>query len=148
LTEWVRSGAAWPETKTPAAAVSRSITPEQRNFWSFRPIHKPALPEVRDTVWPKTDIDRFVLAALEKQGMKPVAAADPRTLIRRVSLDLTGLPPSFEEIEAFEKDKSPDAFAKVVDRLLASPQYGERWGRFWLDIARYGEDDYRSLDPM
>ena len=79
--------------------------------------------------------------------MKPVAAADKRTLIRRATLDLTGLPATFEEIEAFEKDQTPEAFAKVVDRLLASEQYGERWGRFWLDVSRYGEDDYRSLDP-
>ena len=96
----------------------------------------------------RRDIDRFILARLEREGMAPVAAADKRTLIRRATLDLTGLPPTIEEVEAFEKDTSADAFAKVVDRLLASPQYGETWGRLWLDVARYAEDDPRSLDPM
>ena len=88
-----------------------------------------------------------MLAKLEKEGLKPVKAASKHDLIRRATFDLTGLPPTPEEIAAFEKDTSPDAFAKVVDRLLASPHYGERWGRVWLDVARYGEDDYRSLNP-
>jgi hypothetical protein len=116
-------------------------------FWSFQPLRKPPAPAVSNESWPKTDIDRFVLARLEKDGLAPVRATDKRTLIRRATLDLTGLPPSAEEIEAFEKDDAPDAFAKVIDRLLATPQYGETWGRMWLDVARYGEDDYRSLDP-
>jgi hypothetical protein len=102
---------------------------------------------VKDAKWPKTDIDRFVLARLEKDDLKPVAPASKRDLIRRATLDLTGLPPTYEDIQAFEKDTSPNAFAKVVDRLLASPKYGERWGRIWLDVARYAEDDYRSLNP-
>ena len=105
------------------------------------------MPAVKDTKWAKTDIDRFVLARLEKEGLKPVGPATKHDLLRRATLDLTGLPPTPEEIAAFEKDNSPDAFAKVVDRLLASPHYGERWGRIWLDVARYGEDDYRSLNP-
>jgi hypothetical protein len=103
---------------------------------------------VKDGAWPRTDIDRFVLARLEAEGLSPAAPADRRTLIRRATLDLTGLPPTPAEIDAFLADESPDAFAKVVDRLLASPHYGEAWGRLWLDVARYGEDDYRSLDPM
>jgi mono/diheme cytochrome c family protein len=162
LTEWVRAGAVWPSlatataTATPASAASRPavsapayvIKPEQRAFWSFQPIHKPAVPEVKRSDWAKTDIDRFVLARLEQEGLAPVRAADKRTLIRRATLDLIGLPPTVEEIDAFEHDDSPDAFAHVVDRLLASPQYGEAWGRLWLDVARYGEDDYRSLDPQ
>jgi hypothetical protein len=123
------------------------IKPEQRAFWSFQPIRKAPVPAVSDATWPKTDIDRFVLARLEKEGLKPVRAADKRTLIRRATLDLIGLPPTPDEIDAFEKDDAPDAFATVVDRLLASPRYGEAWGRTWLDVARYGEDDYRSLDP-
>jgi mono/diheme cytochrome c family protein len=145
LVEWVRSGADWPETK--AAAVEK-LKPEQRAFWAFQPIHKTAPPAVQDSAWAKTEIDRFILAALEKQSMQPVKFADRRALLRRATLDLTGLPPTLEEIETFEKDTSADAFAKVVDRLLESPHYGERWGRMWLDVARYGEDDYRSLDPM
>ena len=135
-----------------AAASSTSapayvIKPEQRAFWSFQPLRKPPVPAVSHATWPKTDIDRFVLARLEKEGLTPVRAADKRTLIRRATLDLTGLPPTPDEIDAFERDDAPDAFAKVVDRLLASPRYGEFWGRMWLDVARYGEDDYRSLDP-
>ena len=149
LVEWVRTGAAWPASKPmPAAKGDVTIDPARRAFWSFQPLHPTSAPTVKDARWPQTDIDRFILARLEKEGLAPVTPADRRTLIRRATLDLTGLPPTAEEIEAFEKDKAPDAFAKVVDRLLAAPQYGERWGRLWLDVARYGEDDYRSLDPM
>ena len=146
LAAWVRAGAVWPET--PKGAVTAGVRMDQRTFWSFAPLGKPSPPAVKDAQWPKNEIDRFILAALEKQAMKPARAADRRTLLRRATLDLTGLPPSLEETAAFEKDESADAFAKVVDRLLASPRYGERWGRMWLDVARYGEDDYRSLDPM
>jgi hypothetical protein len=154
LVEWVRAGAVWPPAAVspaaapPAAAAAYTITPERRAFWSFQPIRKPAVPAVSRPEWAKTDIDRFVLARLEREGLTPVRAADRLTLIRRAALDLTGLPPTPEEVDAFQKDESPDAFATVVDRLLASPQYGEAWGRLWLDVARYGEDDYRSLDPM
>src|SRR5262249_30349130 len=124
------------------------IRPDQRAFWSFQPLHKPDVPTVQNAAWAKTDIDRFVLARLEGESLKPMKPAGRLTLIRRATLDLTALPPTAEEIAEFEKDTSPDAFAKVVDRLLASPHYGERWGRIWLDVARFGEDDYRSLDPM
>jgi mono/diheme cytochrome c family protein len=161
LADWIRTGATWGDaaptataaaTPTPAAtstpaAPAYVIKPEQRAFWSFQPLKKPPVPVASHEAWAKTDIDRFVLARLEREGLTPVRAADKRTLIRRATLDLTGLPPTAEAIEAFEKDQAPDAFAKVVDRLLASPQYGETWGRLWLDVARYGEDDYRSLDP-
>jgi cytochrome c553 len=153
LAAWIEAGAPWPESVKTAQAQKASrtgefvIAPEQRNFWSFRPLARPAIPAVKDAAWAKTDIDRFILARLEGEGLRPVAMADKRTLLRRATLDLTGLPPTAEDVEAFEKDASPGAFAKVVDRLLASPHYGERWGRWWLDVARYGEDDYRSLDP-
>jgi hypothetical protein len=161
LADWIRAGAKWgdaaptataavtppPAAPTAPAAPAYVIKPEQRAFWSFQPLKKPPVPAVSHASWAKSDIDRFVLARLEKDGLTPVRAADKRTLIRRATLDLTGLPPTAEEIEAFEKDEAADAFAKVVDRLLASPQYGETWGRLWLDVARYGEDDYRSLDP-
>jgi mono/diheme cytochrome c family protein len=172
LTAWVRAGAPWfnasaaaatgggaAATAPVAAAASAArsdaaaavpayiIKPEQRAFWSFQPLSTPPVPAVSHTSWAKSDIDRFILARLEKEGMAPVRAADKRTLLRRATLDLTGLPPTPDEIDAFEADSSPDAFAKVVDRLLASPRYGEAWGRMWLDVARYGEDDYRSLDP-
>lgn len=148
LAAWVKAGAVWPESAKVATGNKGEyvIRPEQRAFWSFQPLKKPPVPPASD--WAKTEIDRFVIAKLQEQGLKPVKSASRRTLIRRATLDLTGLPPTFEEVEAFEKDLSPNAFAKVVDRLLASPAYGERWGRIWLDVARYGEDDYRSLDPL
>ena len=152
LTEWVRLGAVWPAptatAATPVASHAKVITAEQRAFWSFAPLKAGPPPSVRDAAWPSTDIDRFVLARLEAEGLRPVADADKRTLLRRVTIDLTGLPPTPEETDAFIADTSPEAFATVVDRLLASPHYGETWGRMWLDVARYGEDDYRSLDPM
>ena len=134
LAAWVKAGAVWPASRNsprPDAAAA--------NHWAFRPVRKPSPPAVRDASWPKGDIDRFVLAELEANGLKPAPPADKRTLIRRVTFDLTGLPPTPEEIDAFLKDESPDAFAKVVDRLLASPRYGERWGRHWLDVARYAD---------
>src|SRR6185436_19678641 len=125
---------------TGSTAPAYVITPEQRAFWSFQPIHAGPAPAVSHSAWPKTDIDRFVLARLERAGLTPVRAADKRTLLRRATLDLIGVPPTADDIDAFENDASPDAFAKVVDRLLASPQCGETWGRLWLDVARYGED--------
>ena len=148
LEEWVKNGAYWPDENPAHPAATKVIGPEQRAFWSFQPLAKPKTPQTQDESWPKGEIDRFVLAHLEREGLVPVAAADKPTLIRRATLDLTGLGPTPEEVAAFAADTSPDAFAKVVDRLLASPRYGEAWGRWWLDVARYGEDDPRSLDPM
>ncbi len=107
--------------------------------WAFIPPVRPALPAVKDEAWGRTPIDRFILAAIEKQGLTPSAAAAKTTLIRRLSLDLTGLPPTIQEIDQFLADRSPDAYEKLVDRLLASPHYGERWGRWWLDAARYAD---------
>jgi hypothetical protein len=125
--------------------LTQFITPERRKFWSFQPIKKAVIPMVKDARWPKNDIDRFVLEKLEKESLHPVAPADRRTLIRRVSYDLTGLPPTPEQVESFVKDVSPQAYPKLVDELLASPRYGEKWGRHWLDVARFGEDDMRGL---
>jgi mono/diheme cytochrome c family protein len=144
ITAWVKMGAPWP-AKAPANAApppvpGDTITPEQRKFWSFQPIRNPAPPKVKDEKWVKSPIDRFILAKLEGKGLHPAPPADKRTLIRRATLDLIGLPPTPAEVTAFLADKSPDAFAKVVDRLLASPHYGERWGRHWLDIARYADN--------
>ncbi len=153
LAAWVKAGATWSKAAAPIAASAGStagkyvIAPERRKFWSLLPVSSPPVPALKDAKWAKTNIDKFVLAGLEKQGLKPMAPASKHDLIRRATLDLTGLPPTPEETAAFLKDTSPDAFAKVVDRLLASPHYGERWGRYWLDTARYGEDDYRSLNP-
>jgi cytochrome c553 len=152
IAAWIKAGATWPgsaETTAaaPAAPREKLITPDQRAFWSFQPLASHAPPAVTNTAWPRTDIDRFILARLEKEGLSPVGAADKLTLLRRATLDLTGVPPTPEEVDAFLNDDSPAAFQKVVDRLLDSPAYGETWGRVWLDVARYGEDDYRSLDP-
>lgn len=150
LEAWVKAGATWPKTAAVAASPADAkyvITPERKNFWSFQPLKPVPAPSVKDAKWPKNEIDRFVLARLEKEGLKPVRPASKHDLLRRATLDLTGLPPTPEEIAAFDKDQSPNAFAKVVDRLLATPAYGERWGRMWLDVARFGEDDYRSLNP-
>jgi hypothetical protein len=152
VVEWVRMGASWPAPTTtataPVASHAKVVTAEQRAFWAFAPLQTGPPPAVRDAAWPRTDIDRFVLARLEADGLHPVADADKRTWLRRVTLGLTGLPPTPDEIDAFLTDGSAGAADAVVDRLLASPRYGEAWGRMWLDVARYGEDDYRSLDPM
>jgi hypothetical protein len=149
LTDWVKAGALWPEVDRaprpePAAAASK-LSAEDRAFWSFQPIKQVGPPPLGDASWPKSPIDQFVLAKLEEAGLKPVAPADKRTLIRRATFDLIGLPPTPEEIDAFLADDSSDAFARVIDRLLASPHYGERWGRHWLDVARYGEDQAHTF---
>ena len=144
LTRWVKDGAVWGKNAPAAKTPEYVITPKQRAFWSFQPVHRVDPPQVKNKAWAKTDIDRFILGGLEAKGLKPVRAADKRTLIRRATYDLTGLPPTPAEVDAFLKDKSPGAFAAVVDRLLASPHYGERWGRYWLDVARYSDDKLDS----
>src|SRR5580700_11239184 len=153
LVAWVKAGAVWPKASAPLTTGTKTngkyvIPPERRAFWSLFPLSDPQPPPVKDAKWPKSPIDKFILARLEKDGMTPVHPATKHDLLRRATLDLTGLPPTPEEIAAFDKDTSSDAFARVVDRVLASPHYGERWGREWLDVARFGEDDYRSLNPF
>ncbi len=149
LTTWVKQGAHWPQAVAASRTATKTsgfqITAEDRAFWSFQPIANPPLPKVQDKGWPKTTIDHFILAKLEAIKLHPAEPADKRTLLRRATFDLIGLPPTPEEIDAFLKDESPDAFAKVVDRLLASPHYGERWARHWLDVARYGEDQAHTF---
>ncbi len=144
---WIKNGAVWPQAntvKTAPHSAPYTITAEQRAFWSFRPISHPEPPMVHDKKWARTEIDRFILAKLEEKNLKPVAPASKRSLLRRAYYDLTGLPPTPEQVTAFERDKSPDAFARIVDTLLASPRYGEKWGRFWLDVARYSDDRLNS----
>jgi len=153
LREWVKIGAPWPsigaETSAGAQAPKKKgYTRAQREFWSFRPLQPVTLPEVKDKAWIQSPVDRFVLVRLESEGLSPAPPADKLALIRRATFDLTGLAPTEEEIRAFLNDQSPEAFAKVVDRLLASPRYGEKWGRHWLDVARYADstgadEDYR-----
>ena len=140
LTDWVRMGAPWPEGKAqPQAAPATTTTKLAGTHWSFRPVKRVAPPRVKNAAWVKSPIDNFVLAKLEAKALAPAPPADRRTLIRRATLQLTGLPPTSEEISAFSSDRSPNAFEKVVDRLLASLAYGERWGRHWLDVARYAD---------
>jgi hypothetical protein len=143
---WIRMGAPDPRTGPAPALTGRAPADlaKGREFWSFRPPKKSAPPPVKRTDWPRGDIDRFLLAALEARGLDPVADASRPRLLRRVTFDLIGLPPTPEELDAFLADDSPEAFAKVVDRLLASPRFGERWGRHWLDVARYAESSGKT----
>ncbi len=133
---WVRMGAPDPRDGTIRVARPEIDIEKGRQFWAFQPPHKKTPPGVKDSSWPLSDLDRFVLAGLEAKGLKPVADADPQTLLRRLYLDLIGLPPTPEEVEAFGKESSYEA---LVDRLLDSPRFGERWGRHWLDVVRYAE---------
>ena len=147
LERWISMGAPDPrdetrdETVTGVSSASGMSLEEGREFWSFRPISKPAVPEVQSRHWVENPIDAFVLSALEAGGLSPAPPADRRTLIRRLTYDLTGLPPTLDEIEAFVRDESPTAYARLVERLLASEQYGVRWGRHWLDVARYADSN-------
>lgn len=145
LAEWVRQGAVWPGAAPVAPPTGTEggmvFTEEQRNHWAWQPIADPVPPAVRDAAWVRSPIDRFVLSRLEAAGLRPAPEADRRTLLRRVTFDLTGLPPTPAEIDAFLADDSPTAWEKVIDRLQASPAYGERFGRHWLDVARYADSN-------
>ena len=155
LREWVMAGVPWPgaEVAPPANVEEQQaetkeplFTEDQRNFWAFQPVDDPAPPEVRRESWIQSPIDRFVLARIEQEGLAPASPADRPTLLRRATFDLTGLPPMEEEIARFVADDSPDAFDRVVTRLLGSPRYGERWGRHWLDVARYADSTGNDED--
>ncbi|MFM1872157.1 MAG: hypothetical protein RL398_1579 [Planctomycetota bacterium] len=126
--------------------AAASVGQESDGWWAYRPLQRPDLPAVRDAGWARTEVDRFVLAGLEARGLKPAPEADRHTLLRRLTYDLTGLPPTAAEIEAFVRDDSPEAYDKVVDRLLASPHYGEKWARHWLDLVRYADTDGYERD--
>jgi hypothetical protein len=141
LTKWIKEGAAWPEVGVPVDFGKKNEKYEKlrKEHWAWQPLGTAAAPQVSDSGWARDDIDRFILSKLESQNLKPVGDADKIALIRRVTFDLTGLPPTLEEIDAFVADSSPEAFPKIVDRLLTTTAFGERWGRHWLDVARYGE---------
>ncbi len=141
LKQWIQDGVAWPRERIPAYVGRKREDFEElkKTHWAWQPLTSPAVPAVGNDSWARSDTDRFILTGLEAKKLPPVADADPVTLIRRVTFDLTGLPPTPAEVQAFEADHTPEAYARVVDRLLASPQFGERWGRHWLDVARYGE---------
>jgi mono/diheme cytochrome c family protein len=141
IAAWVASGAAYDKPLVDAAAtlVNRKVTEKDREFWSFQPLAKPPVPAVQQEAWCRTPVDQFVLSALEAKSLAPNGPADRRKLIRRAYFDLVGLPPTTAEVEAFVADPAADAYDRLVDRLLASPHYGERWGRHWLDLARFAE---------
>jgi hypothetical protein len=140
LRRWIEEGAVWPSSASAAKDTAG------RNHWAFQQLRPVTPPAVRNARWVRNPIDRFILAKLEAEGIKPSPEADRATLLRRVSLDLTGLPPTPEELNDFLGDRSSKAYEKVVDRLLASPHYGERWGRRWLDLARYADSDGYTID--
>jgi hypothetical protein len=151
LKAWVNMGAPWPgldpkSLRPESQSSGHQFTEEEKNFWAFQPVRKPQPPQVKDSAWARTAVDQFILARLEAKQLKPAPAAGKLTLLRRATFDLTGLPPTEKEIADFLADNSPEAFAKVVDRLLASPRYGERWGRHWLDIARYADSTGNDED--
>jgi hypothetical protein len=142
IRQWIDSGATWPDGVELFDKKQRD-----RNWWSLSPLTRPSLPGLQSE-WIRTPIDAFVLAQLQKQKLSPSAEADRRTLVRRLYFDLIGLPPSFEEVEAFVADNDPQAYDKLVDRLLASPHYGERWGRHWLDVVHYGDSHGYDKDKL
>ena len=142
LRTWVKAGAPWPGATVGSVKQNQTITQTSNQaLWSFLPPKQTLPPKVKDEAWCSSPIDRFLLASLEAKGLKPAPTADKRTMLRRVTFDLTGLPPTPNELQAFLLDKSPKAFSRVVDRLLASTAYGERWGRHWLDLARYADSN-------
>jgi hypothetical protein len=145
--QWVKMGAPDPRTGAApkASAATKTHDPDAgRSWWAFRPFRDMAAPHVEQSAWPRNRLDRFVLQELEAKRLSPSSVADPRTLIERAYLDLTGLRPSYEQAEAFANDPSDEAYAQIINRLLASPQYGQRWGRYWLDVVRYGDDNPTS----
>ena len=147
--KWIAMGAPDPRDGSARVVKHEIDIAKGRKFWSFQPPRRTPPPALKNAAWPRSDIDRFLLAGLEAKGLAPVADADPRTLLRRLTFDLTGLPPTPEEVEAFVKayaSRPRQALAAAVDRLLASPAYGERWGRHWLDVARYAESSGRTVN--
>ena len=147
IEKWISMGAPFPSGSTATTAMSERLKVAQKH-WAFQPLSSQPAPDIQLRSWPRNDIDRFILAKLESRNWHPAAAADKETLIRRVTLDLIGLPPAPEEIHLFVNDPSSLAYEKLVDRLLASPHYGERWGRHWLDLARYADSSgfHNDLD--
>ncbi len=141
LTKWVKLGLPWPKSAKVEGALPNDLEAGLwKSHWAFQPIRERAVPGVKNRHWPNTPIDRFILARLEAEGLSPSQRAERRMLIRRATFDLVGLPPTPEEVREFVSDDSPDAFHKLIERLLASPRYGERWGRYWLDVARYADN--------
>ncbi|MBC8117220.1 MAG: DUF1549 domain-containing protein, partial [Candidatus Saccharimonas sp.] len=149
LTKWVEMGAPWPKEASSAGKVKPfDLASRKAEHWCWQPIKDHAPPAVKDSVWPMSSVDRFILAKLEEKSLRPAPSAERLTLLRRIYFDLIGLPPSVEEIEAFLKDESPQAIEHVVDRLLGSVHFGERWGRHWLDLVRFAETRGHEFEPI
>jgi len=148
IARWIDAGAVWPESAAAPSPVvpGRAITPEQRAYWAFQPVRKPAVPVVKHADRVQNPVDAFILARLEREGLEPAPEASKLDLVRRVTYDLTGLPPTPAEIDAFLQDTAVDAYERLVDRLLSSPRYGERWAQHWLDVVRYGESEGYEYD--
>jgi cytochrome c553 len=150
ITAWIAAGANWPEYKP--APTGKGVMERRAAHWAYQPLAQTTEPDVAGTAWPQSDVDRYLLHAMETAGLSPSPEADRRTLIRRLSYDLTGLPPSPEDVDAFVADTRPEAYTALVEKLLASPQYGERWARHWLDVVRYTDSfDSRAsaqTDPV
>ncbi len=155
LTRWVREGIPWGSLPTaaviapgsaPSGPASAHAIASARREWSHRPVARPPVPAVKDRNWVRNPIDAFVLARLEAERLRPSPEADRVALIRRLSFDLTGLPPNLEEVDAFVADRAPGAYERLVNRLLDSPHYGEHWARHWLDLVRYGETNGYERD--
>jgi hypothetical protein len=141
LRTWIAAGAVWPPNRRLSPYEITTTDRAGYDWWALQPIARNPLPFVKRSDWPASPIDHFILARLEEEGIPPAPPADKLTLLRRATLDLLGLPPTLEEIDEFLADDSPAAYSALIDRLLASPHYGERWGRHWLDVVRYGESD-------
>ena len=154
LAKWVEMGLPWTAgddaahaaESTPPHAGPPKVDDAARSFWSFRPVARPGVPAVKEAAWVKNPVDAFILSKLEAKGFAPAPPAGKVTLIRRATYDLTGLPPTIAEVDAFVADSSPDAYEKLIDRLLASPRYGEKWGRHWLDLVRFAETNSYERD--
>jgi mono/diheme cytochrome c family protein len=147
LSQWVQKGAPWPQgVKVVQRTGPPPVDDQARQFWSFRPVTRPRVPEVHNSAWVRTTIDAFILARLETAQLSPAPPAGKTSLLRRISYDLIGLPPTPDEVRAFLADTSSNAYEKVVDRLLASPHYGEHWARYWLDLVRYAETNGYEFD--
>ena len=154
LTKWIKLGAPWSKTTEDFGFQGEQendhgppqVNEETKKFWSYQPIVRPPTPGVENTAWVRNPIDAFILSKLEESELAPNHAADKAKLIRRAYYDLTGLPPTLEQVSAFVEDDAPDAYEKVLDKLLDSRQYGERWGRHWLDLVRYAESNSFERD--
>ena len=149
IADWLRASAPYSrllkvDSTNGKTKTEFNISAVDRAHWAFQPVKRPAPPDVKNHAWPETPIDAFILAAQEAAGIKPSAPATKETLIRRVTFDLIGLPPTPAEVDAFVSDAAPGAYEKLLERLLASPHYGERWGRHWLDLARFAESEFRA----